>query len=112
MAGPGQHGGVFSDIMILGALGAPTALHPLVITIQYTLAKPARSYALPLVVVKDVQELKPVHVMAGTGEHGDVFSDIMIFGALGVPTALGPLVINIQFTKIRESNNHFLIFFF
>ena len=71
------------------------------------LAKPACSYALALVAVKDVQEMKPVHVMAGPGEHGDVFSDIMILEALSAPTALHPLVITIQFKKLRESNNHF-----
>ena len=70
------------------------------------LAKPACSYALALVAVKDVQEMKPVHVMARPGEHGDVFS-IMILEALSAPTALHPLVITIQFKKLRESNNHF-----
>ena len=49
--------------------------------------------------------------MAGPGEHGSVFSNIIIFVALSAPTALYPLVIAIHFAKIRKTDNHFLKFF-
>ena len=71
------------------------------------LAKPTLSYVLPPIAVKDVQEVKPVHVMAAPWQQGNIFSDIMILGALGAPTALHSLVITIQFAKMRESNKYF-----
>ena len=49
--------------------------------------------------------------MAGPGEHGSAFSNIMILGALSAPAALYPLVIATQFAKIRVTDNHFLKFF-
>ena len=49
--------------------------------------------------------------MAGPGEHSSLFSNIMILGALSASAALYPLVIAIQFAKIRETNNHFFKFF-
>ena len=49
--------------------------------------------------------------MAGPGEHGSVFSNIIIFVALSAPTALYPLVIAIHFAKIRKTDNHFFKFF-
>ena len=49
--------------------------------------------------------------MAGPGEHGSVFSNIIIFGALSAPAALYPLVIAIHFAKIRKTDNHLFKFF-
>ena len=78
-----------------------------VTTLIAPLAKPAGSYALPPVAIENIQEIKPIHVIAGAREHDSVFSNIMILGALSAPAALYPLVLQSNFQKLGKPTTIF-----